>query len=53
MTRACAEAKAEIERLQEAKRRALALADERSKENVELRKALLQCEGCPHRRRQA
>ena len=30
----------EIERLQEAKRRALAIADERSKENVALRKAL-------------
>jgi hypothetical protein len=30
----------EIERLQEAKRRALAIADERSKENVRLRKAL-------------
>ena len=32
--------RAEIERLQEAKRRALAIADERSKENVLLRKAL-------------
>jgi hypothetical protein len=32
--------KAEIERLQDAKRRALAIADERSHENVELRKAL-------------
>ena len=32
--------RAEIERLQEAKRRALAIADERSKENVALRKAL-------------
>jgi hypothetical protein len=32
----------EIERLQEAKRRALAIADERSKENVLLRKALEQ-----------
>lgn len=31
---------AEIKRLQEAKRRALAVADERSKENVELRAAL-------------
>lgn len=31
---------AEIERLQEAKRRALAIADERSKENVALRAAL-------------
>jgi hypothetical protein len=30
----------EIERVQEAKRRALAIADERSKENVALRKAL-------------
>jgi hypothetical protein len=30
----------EIERLQEAKRRALAIADERSKENVKLRAAL-------------
>jgi hypothetical protein len=34
--------RAEIERLQEAKRRALAIADERSKENVALRKALEQ-----------
>jgi hypothetical protein len=34
------EAADEIERLQEAKRRALAIADERSKENVRLRKAL-------------
>lgn len=32
--------KAEIERLQEAKRAALAIADERAKENVELRAAL-------------
>jgi hypothetical protein len=32
--------KAEIERLQEAKRRALTIADERSKENVKLRAAL-------------
>ena len=32
--------KAEIERLQEAKRRALAIADERCKENVRLRAAL-------------
>jgi hypothetical protein len=31
---------AEIERLQDAKRRALAIADERSKENVRLRAAL-------------
>ncbi|MDB5612086.1 MAG: hypothetical protein JWP25_8986 [Bradyrhizobium sp.] len=30
----------EIERLQEAKRRALVIADERSKENVKLRAAL-------------
>ena len=34
------EAADEIDRLQEAKRRALAIADERSKENVALRKAL-------------
>jgi hypothetical protein len=34
------EAAAEIARLQEAKRAALKVADERSKENVELRKAL-------------
>jgi hypothetical protein len=34
--------KAENERLQEAKRRALAIADERSKENVALRAALTQ-----------
>jgi hypothetical protein len=34
------ELKAENERLRDAKRRALAIADERSKENVELRKAL-------------
>lgn len=34
------EAKAEIERLQAAKRASLAIADERSKENVELRAAL-------------
>jgi hypothetical protein len=32
--------KAEIKRLQDAKRRALKVADERCKENVELRKAL-------------
>jgi hypothetical protein len=30
----------EIERLQDAKRRALAIADERAKENVQLRSAL-------------
>lgn len=35
------EAHAEIQRLRDAKRRALALADERAKENVELRAALL------------
>lgn len=40
MREAIIEAMAEIERLQEAKRRALAIADERSKENVALRAAL-------------
>ena len=34
-------ARTEILRLQDAKRRALAIADERSKENVELRAALM------------
>ena len=34
---------AEIERLQDAKRRALAIADERAKENVALRATLKQC----------
>ena len=35
-------AEAEIERLREAKRRALAIADERSKENCELRREIQQ-----------
>jgi hypothetical protein len=38
--RNCRDAADEIERLQEAKRRALAIADERSKENVGLRQEI-------------
>lgn len=40
VTPICREAADEIERLQEAKRRALAVADERAKENVALRAEL-------------